>query len=127
MSSENQSNELPTGADHARRIASDMPVSNEARDTAAEYARKYGDEVAAVTNTPRVIGAAAVYATCVLVNEKQTQEEVSEAADVSTPAIRDAFHAMAEHDDVVWAFQVDRDVRGKPRPGYTRRFLGWLR
>lgn len=50
-----------------------------------------------VNNTRRVIAAASVYASALLVNRKVTQKEVSRATGVSTNPIRQTYQAILEH------------------------------
>ncbi|MFB6251797.1 MAG: transcription initiation factor IIB family protein [Halobellus sp.] len=78
------------------RFASDLDLSDEAERTARELLRKAKRAAIHSGKSPVGLAAAAVYAAALLTNEKVTQSEVSEVADVSEVTIRNRYKELLE-------------------------------
>ncbi|RDZ39392.1 hypothetical protein C5B91_20050 [Haloferax sp. Atlit-10N] len=99
-------------------------VSNECRDKAFDLARR-AELTHPINRSPKVVAASAVYLAGLLVNEKQTQEVVAEAGDVSEPSIRDCYNEMAIHE----GYKTEDEgpyVRVGRDPSILGRVRGWL-
>jgi transcription initiation factor TFIIB len=81
------------------RFASDLDLSDESE----RRARSLLDSAQAAGihsgKSPVGLAAAAVYAASLLTNEKVTQNEVSEVADISEVTIRNRYHELLEAED----------------------------
>ncbi|WP_415382325.1 transcription initiation factor IIB [Halosimplex sp. TS25] len=81
------------------RFASDLGLSDEAERRARELLDTATDQQVHVGKSPVGLAAAAVYAAPLLCNEKVTQAEVSEVADVSEVTIRNRYQELLEAAD----------------------------
>ncbi|WP_435184943.1 transcription initiation factor IIB [Halobellus sp. EA9] len=78
------------------RFASDLDLSDEAERTARELLKKAKRAAIHSGKSPVGLAAAAVYAAALLTNEKVTQSQVSEVADVSEVTIRNRYKELLE-------------------------------
>lgn len=85
---------LHSSTDHVTAICDALDLS-EAATTHAERVAERTDSEYAINRTPRVTAASAVYLVALLENEKRTQQEVADAADVSKMAIRQCYREIA--------------------------------
>ncbi|PSP65396.1 transcription initiation factor IIB 2, partial [Halobacteriales archaeon QH_8_67_27] len=83
-------------ASYVGRFASDLGVSDEVERRARELLDTAKDQQVHVGKSPVGLAAAAVYAAALLTNEKVTQSEVSEVADVSEVTIRNRYQELLE-------------------------------
>ncbi|WP_459191376.1 transcription initiation factor IIB [Halosimplex sp. J119] len=81
------------------RFASDLDISEEAERRARELLDTAKDAQVHVGKSPVGLAAAAVYAAPLLCNEKVTQAEVSEVADISEVTIRNRYQELLEAAD----------------------------
>lgn len=86
---------LRLAADEVDVIVDELALSNEARERAREMAER-ADFEHPINRTPEAVAAGAVYLAGCLVNEKQTQEVVADAAGVHTVTVRNAYRELAE-------------------------------
>ena len=90
--------DLDLAEPRVEEICSNLGLSEEATETAEEFARR-ADMEHPINRSGRVVAASAVYCAALLVNEKRTQAEVGAAADgVSAVAIRGAYTEILEHE-----------------------------
>jgi len=90
---------LHLAVDEVEDIVSELPVSEEVEDRATEFARR-ADLHHPINRSSKAVAGGAVYLAALLVNEKVTQAEVGDAADVSELSVRDAYPEIAKHDGI---------------------------
>ncbi|WP_225333379.1 transcription initiation factor IIB [Halomicrobium urmianum] len=78
------------------RFASSLELSEESEHRARELLQNAKEEGVHSGKSPVGLAAAAVYAAALLTNEKTTQAEVSEVADISEVTIRNRYHELLE-------------------------------
>jgi transcription initiation factor TFIIB len=78
------------------RFASDLQLSEEVERRARELLKTAKDKGVHSGKSPVGLAAAAVYAASLLANEKVTQSEVSEVANISEVTIRNRYHELLE-------------------------------
>ena len=83
-------------ASYVGRFASDLDVSDEVEQRARELLETTKREGAHSGKSPVGLAAAAVYAAALLTNQRVTQSEVSEVADVSEVTIRNRYKELLE-------------------------------
>ncbi|MDZ5811236.1 transcription initiation factor IIB [Halorubrum sp. AD140] len=83
------------------RFASDLGLSDEAERRARALLDTAKSQGLHSGKSPVGLAAAAVYAAALLVNEKVTQSEVSEVANISEVTIRNRYHELLEAEDGV--------------------------
>ncbi|MFB6205283.1 MAG: transcription initiation factor IIB family protein, partial [Haloglomus sp.] len=81
------------------RFASDLDLSEEAASRARELLSNAKETGIHSGKSPVGLAAAAVYAASLLCNEKVTQSEVSEVANISEVTIRNRYHELLEAED----------------------------
>ena len=90
----------PNPDDYLPRFASDLGVSNETEARARELLRTAAEQGIHSGKSPVGLAAAALYAGALLTNRQITQDEVSEAADVSTVTIRNRYQELLEAQEI---------------------------
>jgi transcription initiation factor TFIIB len=85
------------------RFASDLDLSDEAERRARELLQSAKEAGIHSGKSPVGLAAAAVYAASLLCNEKVTQSEVSEVANISEVTIRNRYHELLEAEDGIAA------------------------
>jgi transcription initiation factor TFIIB len=78
------------------RFASELALSSEAERRAQRLLRSAKEKGIHSGKSPVGLAAAAVYAASLLANEKVTQNEVSEVANISEVTIRNRYHELLE-------------------------------
>jgi transcription initiation factor TFIIB len=78
------------------RFASDLELSDEVERRARELLKTAKEEGVHSGKSPVGLAAAAVYAASLLANEKVTQSEVSDVANISEVTIRNRYHELLE-------------------------------
>jgi transcription initiation factor TFIIB len=81
------------------RFASDLGLSDEAERRARELLKNAKEQGLHSGKSPVGLAAAAVYAASLLTNEKVTQSEVSDVANISEVTIRNRYKELLEADD----------------------------
>ncbi|WP_231184637.1 transcription initiation factor IIB [Haladaptatus sp. DYF46] len=81
------------------RFASGLELSDEAEHRARELLRNAKELGVHSGKSPVGLAAAAVYAAALLTNEKTTQAEVSDVADISEVTIRNRYHELLEAEE----------------------------
>ncbi len=81
------------------RFASGLNLSDEAEHRARELLKNAKEQGVHSGKSPVGLAAAAVYAAALLTNEKTTQAEVSEVADISEVTIRNRYHELLEAEE----------------------------
>jgi transcription initiation factor TFIIB len=81
------------------RFASDLDLSDEAERRARELLRNAKGEGLHSGKSPVGLAAAAVYAAALLTNEKVTQSQVSEVANISEVTIRNRYKELLDAED----------------------------
>jgi transcription initiation factor TFIIB len=81
------------------RFASDLDLSEEVERRARQLLQNAKQEGVHSGKSPVGLAAAAVYAASLLTNEKVTQSEVSEVANISEVTIRNRYHELLEAED----------------------------
>ncbi|WP_423745961.1 transcription initiation factor IIB (plasmid) [Haladaptatus sp. SPP-AMP-3] len=81
------------------RFASGLELSDEAEHRARELLRNAKEQGVHSGKSPVGLAAAAVYAAALLTNEKTTQAEVSDVADISEVTIRNRYHELLEAEE----------------------------
>ncbi|WP_435159944.1 transcription initiation factor IIB [Halorubrum sp. SY-15] len=81
------------------RFASDLELSDESERRARELLETAKSQGIHSGKSPVGLAAAAVYAASLLTNEKVTQSEVSEVANISEVTIRNRYHELLEAED----------------------------
>ncbi|WP_135826552.1 transcription initiation factor IIB [Halorussus ruber] len=81
------------------RFASGLELSDEAEHRARELLKTAKEKGVHSGKSPVGLAAAAVYAAALLTNEKTTQAEVSEVADISEVTIRNRYHELLEAEE----------------------------
>ncbi|PSQ18626.1 transcription initiation factor IIB 2 [Halobacteriales archaeon QS_8_69_26] len=81
------------------RFASDLNLSDEAERRARSLLETAKEKGIHSGKSPVGLAAAAVYAAALLTNEKVTQNEVSEVANISEVTIRNRYHELLEAED----------------------------
>jgi transcription initiation factor TFIIB len=81
------------------RFASDLGLSDEAERQARQLLRRAKETGIHSGKSPVGLAAAAVYAAALLTNEKVTQSQVSEVANISEVTIRNRYKELLEADD----------------------------
>jgi transcription initiation factor TFIIB len=81
------------------RFASDLGLSEEAERRARELLKSAKQQGIHSGKSPVGLAAAAVYAASLLTNEKVTQNEVSEVANISEVTIRNRYHELLEAEE----------------------------
>jgi transcription initiation factor TFIIB len=85
------------------RFASDLDLSDEAERRARELIITAREDGILSGKSPVGLAAAAVYAAALLTNEKVTQSQVSDVANISEVTIRNRYHELLEADDGIAA------------------------
>ncbi len=85
------------------RFASDLGLSDEAERRARELLTSAKEAGIHSGKSPVGLAAAAVYAAALLTNEKVTQSQVSDVANISEVTIRNRYHELLEADDGIAA------------------------
>jgi transcription initiation factor TFIIB len=85
------------------RFASDLGLSDEAERRARELLSSAKEAGIHSGKSPVGLAAAAVYAAALLTNEKVTQSQVSDVANISEVTIRNRYHELLEADDGIAA------------------------
>ena len=85
------------------RFVSDLELSDEVERRARELIEAARQDGILSGKSPVGLAAAAVYASALLCNEKVTQSEVSEVADISEVTIRNRYKELLEAGEVVTA------------------------
>jgi len=83
------------------RFASDLGLSEEAERRARQLLKTAKDQGVHSGKSPVGLAAAAVYAASLLTNEKVTQSEVSEVANISEVTIRNRYHELLEAEEQI--------------------------
>ncbi|MGB9985825.1 transcription initiation factor IIB [Salarchaeum japonicum] len=83
-------------ASYVPRFASDLDLSDEVERQARDLLSNAQDEGITSGKSPVGLAAAAVYAASLLVNERVTQNQVSEVANISEVTIRNRYHELLE-------------------------------
>jgi transcription initiation factor TFIIB len=83
------------------RFASDLGLSDESERRARDLLKTAKDQGVHSGKSPVGLAAAAVYAASLLTNEKVTQSEVSEVANISEVTIRNRYHELLEAEEQV--------------------------
>jgi len=83
------------------RFASDLDLSEEVERRARQLLGNAKEQGVHSGKSPVGLAAAAVYAASLLTNEKVTQSEVSEVANISEVTIRNRYHELLEAEDSV--------------------------
>jgi transcription initiation factor TFIIB len=83
------------------RFASDLNLSDEAERRARDLLKTAKEQGVHSGKSPVGLAAAAVYAASLLTNEKVTQSEVSEVANISEVTIRNRYHELLEAEEKV--------------------------
>ncbi|WP_284008347.1 transcription initiation factor IIB [Haloarcula pelagica] len=83
------------------RFASDLELSEEVERRARQLLQNAKQQGVHSGKSPVGLAAAAVYAASLLTNEKVTQSEVSEVANISEVTIRNRYHELLEAEDEV--------------------------
>jgi transcription initiation factor TFIIB len=83
------------------RFASDLDLSDETERRARQLLKTAKDQGVHSGKSPVGLAAAAVYAASLLTNEKVTQSEVSEVANISEVTIRNRYHELLEAEEQV--------------------------
>ncbi|MFB6124678.1 MAG: transcription initiation factor IIB family protein [Halanaeroarchaeum sp.] len=83
------------------RFASELGLSDEAQHRARELLENAKEKGVHSGKSPVGLAAAAVYAAALLTNEKTTQANVSEVADISEVTIRNRYHELLEAEDTI--------------------------
>jgi transcription initiation factor TFIIB len=83
------------------RFASDLDLSDEAERRARDLLKTAKEQGVHSGKSPVGLAAAAVYAASLLTNEKVTQSEVSEVANISEVTIRNRYHELLEAEEKV--------------------------
>ncbi|MFB6177988.1 MAG: transcription initiation factor IIB family protein [Halobaculum sp.] len=83
------------------RFASDLELSEEAERRARQLLSTAKEQGVHSGKSPVGLAAAAVYAASLLTNEKVTQSEVSEVANISEVTIRNRYHELLEAEEKV--------------------------
>ena len=83
------------------RFASDLDLSDEAERRARQLLQTAKEQGIHSGKSPVGLAAAAVYAASLLTNEKVTQGEVSEVANISEVTIRNRYHELLEAEEQV--------------------------
>jgi transcription initiation factor TFIIB len=78
------------------RFASDLDLSEETVRTARDLIEAAGESGALSGKSPVGLAAAAIYAASLLANEKVTQNQVSEVANISEVTIRNRYHELLD-------------------------------
>ena len=86
---------------YVARFASDLELSEEAARRARELLESAKAKGVHSGKSPVGLAAAAVYAASLLTNEKVTQSEVSEVANISEVTIRNRYHELLEAEEQV--------------------------
>ncbi|MFB6305234.1 MAG: transcription initiation factor IIB family protein [Haloferacaceae archaeon] len=83
------------------RFASDLDLSDESERRARDLLKTAKEQGVHSGKSPVGLAAAAVYAASLLTNEKVTQSEVSEVANISEVTIRNRYHELLEAEEQV--------------------------
>jgi transcription initiation factor TFIIB len=83
------------------RFASDLDLSDESERRARSLLKNAKEQGVHSGKSPVGLAAAAVYAASLLTNEKVTQSEVSEVANISEVTIRNRYHELLEAEEQV--------------------------
>ncbi len=86
---------------YVARFASELDLSDEAERRARELLRTAKEQGVHSGKSPVGLAAAAVYAAALLTNDKVTQSEVGEVANISEVTIRNRYHELLEADGEV--------------------------
>lgn len=124
-----------TAPEHVPEVVDELGVSDDVEELATDYATRYGLR-GELGRTPRAVASASVYLAGLLCNEKKTQREVSDAADVSRVAIRETYQLIAEGEgydlgrakyDSSRSTEDGADVDARDVDGLLKRLGGWFR
>lgn len=77
--------------EYASQICEDLELSDEVEDVTEKIIEGYEDQGLASGRSPKVIAGAATYLAAILRGERRTQGDIAEAADISTPALRQRY------------------------------------
>jgi transcription initiation factor TFIIB len=83
------------------RFASELDLSDESERRARDLLRTAKDQGVHSGKSPVGLAAAAIYAAALLTNEKVTQSEVSEVANISEVTIRNRYHELLEAEEQI--------------------------
>ena len=83
------------------RFASELELSDESKMRARQLLQNAKEQGVHSGKSPVGLAAAAVYASSLLTNEKVTQSEVSEVANISEVTIRNRYHELLEAEENV--------------------------
>jgi transcription initiation factor TFIIB len=83
-------------AEFVPRFASELGLSEEVQQKAIEIIEETAEEGLLSGKSPTGYAAAAIYLASILCNDKRTQKEVAEAANVTEVTIRNRYHEQAE-------------------------------
>ncbi|MFD1634029.1 transcription initiation factor IIB [Haloplanus ruber] len=83
------------------RFASDLDLSDESERRARDLLKTAKDQGVHSGKSPVGLAAAAIYAAALLTNEKVTQSEVSEVANISEVTIRNRYHELLEAEEQI--------------------------
>ncbi|WP_435195169.1 transcription initiation factor IIB [Natronomonas sp. EA1] len=83
------------------RFASDLELSDEAERRARQLLKSAKQQGIHSGKSPVGLAAAAIYAASLLTNEKVTQSEVSEVANISEVTIRNRYHELLEAEESI--------------------------
>jgi transcription initiation factor TFIIB len=83
------------------RFASDLDLSDESERRARQLLQNAKEQGVHSGKSPVGLAAAAVYAASLLTNEKVTQSEVSEVANISEVTIRNRYHELLEAEEQI--------------------------
>jgi len=90
-------------AQYVPRFASDLDLSDEAERRARQLLDNAKEQGVHSGKSPVGLAAAAVYAAALLTNEKVTQSEVSDIANISEVTIRNRYHELLDAEEQVQA------------------------
>jgi transcription initiation factor TFIIB len=83
------------------RFASELDLSDESERRARDLLKTAKDQGVHSGKSPVGLAAAAIYAAALLTNEKVTQSEVSEVANISEVTIRNRYHELLEAEEQI--------------------------
>jgi transcription initiation factor TFIIB len=83
------------------RFASELDLSDESERRARDLLKTAKDQGVHSGKSPVGLAAAAIYAAALLANEKVTQSEVSEVANISEVTIRNRYHELLEAEEQI--------------------------
>jgi len=93
------SNDLALASEQIDDTVDGLGLSQQCVAKAAGFAKR-ADFEHPINRSPSAVAAGSVYLAALLVNEKVTQATISETADVSRVAIRNAYQDIADHEGI---------------------------